>query len=603
MRKLTICGVPLESFSVVLPPNPPAAVQTAADFLLSSFEKSCGVRLPVTETAEEHGIFVGTGVPCDAVKWDGFRVRTDERSLFLDGNHPRGTLYAAYDFAERFLGYRMFAPDTEVIASDGTADVPPGYDRVDNPSFRERISDWAAYQKDEAFASHSRLVTLSGKFAEAYGGTDAPSWGCHTLASLCPAELYYQDHPEYYALRDGERIPCRDGSGPGQLCLTNPDVLRIVTNNVIKILRADPSRELVEVSQADNQSFCQCEACAAIDREEESHSGTLIRFVNAIAEAVEPEFPKTVIRTFAYQYTSKPPKHTKARKNVLIRYCTIHACFRHAIDDPDCGTNREQVFGEMKQWGSMCDQMSVWDYVINWWCYPAPYPNLISLRENARVFDECKAVSVFEEDASDVNQGGMHPELKAYLIGKVLWNAHMSQEEYDRHIDEFLAAYYGDGWKSIRRIIELEHASTACRCFRDLEPIDFNYITYKVEPEIPWIRGNWRRNYRPLPYQPAVPGHPLAEFLSHSEEIRSLFRVATDAAKTELQREHIRRSKLSFDYVDLFCSPHDRSSMTEEEAAAYEEAADTFLCDFDRYGMAYNLDVWWERKGREEDLS
>ena len=242
MRKLTICGVPLESFSVVLPPNPPAAVQTAADFLLSSFEKSCGVRLPVTETAEEHGIFVGTGVSCDAVKWDGFRVRTDERSLFLDGNHPKGTLYAAYDFAERFLGYRMFAPDTEVIASDGTADVPPGYDRVDNPSFRERISDWAAYQKDEAFASHSRLVTLSGKFAEAYGGTDAPSWGCHTLASLCPAELYYQDHPEYYALRDGERIPCRDGSGPGQLCLTNPDVLRIVTNNVIKILRADPRR-------------------------------------------------------------------------------------------------------------------------------------------------------------------------------------------------------------------------------------------------------------------------------------------------------------------------------------------------------------------------
>ena len=86
---------------------------------------------------------------------------------------------------------------------------------------------------------------------------------------------------------DGKRIPCNDAVGPGQLCLTNPDVLKLVTSNVLSRIRSDPGQLCYGVSQNDNCNYCECEKCSAVDAEEESTAGTMVRFVNAIAEAVE----------------------------------------------------------------------------------------------------------------------------------------------------------------------------------------------------------------------------------------------------------------------------------------------------------------------------
>ncbi|MBQ4290063.1 MAG: DUF4838 domain-containing protein [Clostridia bacterium] len=588
MRKLTICETPLEQFTLVLPREVPPAVRTAADFLLKTFEKSCGVKLPVSESAPEHGIYLGTCAPCDAVKWDGFRVRTDDRSLYLDGNIPRGTLYAAYDFAERYLGYRSFAPDTEVLSSDGCASLPSGTDRIDNPSFQERLCDWYAFS-DPELASRFRVFSLSDSVPEEYGGSDAPAWSCHSMGSLCSADLYYDQHPEYYALVDGQRIPCRNGGGPGQLCLTNPDVLRIVTDNVLAQLRKNPLQRCVEVSHCDNGNYCRCERCAAVDEEEGSHSGTMIRFVNAVAEAVEKEFPDVLVRTFAYEYTIKPPKITKARKNVLIRYCTYDTCFRHGIDDPNCKVNRETTYPEILGWKEKSSQLCIWDYVTNWDCFLAPFPNLVSLRENARFFADSNVTSVFEEDQSSIRQGGMHPELKSYLIGKLLWNARMSEEEYRRHIDEFLEAYYGPGWKSVRRVIEIEHETTGGRCFGCKEELDICFVHYVTYPPIPGIKQFLRQNYRACAFQPILPNHALTEFCTRIEECRRLFGEAREAARTDLQREHIRRSEFSLDYPELFCTPHNRSEMSQEEQDRYLEAVQKFYEDKKEYGMYFNL--------------
>ena len=59
-----------------------------------------------------------------------------------------------------------------------------------------------------------------------------------------------------------------------------------------------------------------------------------------------------------------------------------------------------------------------------------------------------------EEDIPSSNEGGTWPELRGYLIGKVLWNADITLEEYNRHMDEFLAAYYGEGWQGVRKYID-----------------------------------------------------------------------------------------------------------------------------------------------------
>jgi hypothetical protein len=49
---------------------------------------------------------------------------------------------------------------------------------------------------------------------------------------------------------------------------------------------------------------------------------------------------------------------------------------------------------------------------------------------------------------------GEFGELRAYLLSKLMMNPYMGEEEYYALMDEFLEAYYGDGWAYIRMYID-----------------------------------------------------------------------------------------------------------------------------------------------------
>jgi len=332
MRKLTVCGCDIAGFSIVTKRNPTPAEVTAAEFLQRIIETSCGVTLPIENTAER-GIYIGTREADPRVKWDGFRITTDECNVYLDGNIPRGTLYAAYDFAEKYLDYRFFAVDCEVIPTEGKTDVPCALDIIDNPGFEVRRCSIKDMLENMECMSHGRIN--NNRDHSEYGGVVYKSIPCHNFHDYCSADEYFDTHPEYFSLWDGERLPLKDADGPGNLCLTNPDVIRIVTEKALSKLRSDPSMTLIDISQPDNNVYCTCDRCRSVDEEEGSHAGSLIYFINRVAEAVEKEFPHVLVETFAYNETTKPPKKTRVRENVIIRYCTYEACFRHALDDPD----------------------------------------------------------------------------------------------------------------------------------------------------------------------------------------------------------------------------------------------------------------------------
>ncbi len=85
------------------------------------------------------------------------------------------------------------------------------------------------------------------------------------------------------------------------------------------VLKANPDMTIISVSQNDgNFDYCKCEKCAAIDAEEGSQAGTILRFVNAIADDIAEDHPHVVVDTLAYQYSVKPPRITKPRPNVCI---------------------------------------------------------------------------------------------------------------------------------------------------------------------------------------------------------------------------------------------------------------------------------------------
>lgn len=137
-------------------------------------------------------------------------------------------------------------------------------------------------------------------------------------------------------MRDGVRIKERT-----QLCLSNPEVLALCIAGVRQWIRENPHCKIFSVAMNDWYNPCQCPACRAVDAAEGSQAGSVIRFVNAIAEDLEEDYPDIMLHTFAYLYCRKPPRQVRPRKNVIVRLCSIECCFSHPIGQ--CGKERGEI--------------------------------------------------------------------------------------------------------------------------------------------------------------------------------------------------------------------------------------------------------------------
>ena len=157
MRKLTVCGCDISAFTIVIPTIPDPAEKNAAEFLRDVIEKSCGVTLPISDTKTDHSIVLGSRDNDPDIKWDGFRTVTDDNHVYLFGNMARGTLYASYSFAEKYLDYRYFADDCIVSPTEGKAEVPANLNILDNPGFLARRTTFAAHMHSAEYRAHARL--------------------------------------------------------------------------------------------------------------------------------------------------------------------------------------------------------------------------------------------------------------------------------------------------------------------------------------------------------------------------------------------------------------------------------------------------------------
>ena len=280
-----------------------------------------------------------------------------------------------------------------------------------------------------------------------------PLWDAIEAANETEIEkvLFFDDHPEYYSLKDGKRIAdhAESWSERGQLCLSNPDVLKIITERVRKQMRETPGHMIYSVSQNDWRNPCQCDKCQAIvEKYGGEESGIIIWFVNKVAEAIEQEFPDKYIGTLAYQYTRSAPQGIKPRNNVVIRLCPIEACVAHPLET--CPKN-ESFMKDLKDWSEISPQLFIWDYVVNFARYIMPYPNFKVLQPNIQTFQNNKAIGIMEQAAYQ-DRGGEFSELKAYIISKLLWNPDCDVESA---IDDFMTGYYGRSGKFIREYFDL----------------------------------------------------------------------------------------------------------------------------------------------------
>jgi len=370
-------------------------------------------------------------------------IKTKGKKLLLSGGEPRGTIYAVNRFLQDQCGVRWWTPWATNIPRRAALQIPDLNIRS-KPAFAYRAPFWFS-GFDPTWKVHNGVNSEFQTIPKELGGCIKYKGFAHTFYPLVPPDKYFSGHPEWFSFRDGRRTTNR-----AQLCLTNPKLREFVVSRVKEWLREAPEAKIISVTQNDCAGWCECENCKALDDAEESHSGSMLQFVNYIAEKIEPDFPNVAVDTFAYQYTRKAPKTIRPRQNVIVRLCSIECNFREPLDHP----SNAAFLSDLQNWSKISSRLYIWDYTTDFKNYIHPHPNWFTLGANVRLFQKFGVQGLFEQGAYQ-GSGAEMGELRAWLLAQLLWNP---QQDDRKLIREFLDGYFGEAAaKPIFDYLELMH--------------------------------------------------------------------------------------------------------------------------------------------------
>ena len=391
-----------------------------ADTLNVYFEKSFETKLNVSNLKKNKSIVLVTK---PNIENDFISIQLKDSLITISSNNKKNLFYATYEFIEKFLNVKWLSTDYTHYEKLSSLNIPDNYNYYYEPPVLTRTVHSKLFYDDSIFADKLKVTN------EAFPRY-VPNARVHTFHRFMPYDVFYEKNPEYYALRNGKRLPT-------QLCLTNNAVLEIVKDSVRSFFKSSPISDVISVSQDDNTQYCQCENCSKIDNNEGSTAGSLIHFVNEIAK----DFPDKTISTLAYQYTRKPPK-TKPLENVLITLCSIE-CDRSIPIDEGC----KDFSSDLKGWSILTDNIRIWDYTTQFTNFLAPFPNWGTIKPNINLFVQNNAKWIFEQHSR--NDSELF-ELRSYVMAKLLWDPSLN---FNTLIKDFNDKYYGDGGKYITEYI------------------------------------------------------------------------------------------------------------------------------------------------------
>jgi hypothetical protein len=437
---------------VVLSSNSSSVEQFAAKELVEYIKKitSADVKIVTKSDGKSYPIFIGKSFikvfglnDISDLGTDGFILKSTPEGVLIAGNEDLGTLYGVYTFIEKHLGVRWFMPDDigEVLPNSSTLKVGT-FDELEKPSFKVRwieSGDWALKQKmNVAVKADSKRIGVNWWRNTSF----------HTHILLIPPSVYFDKHPEWYALRNGKRVRPKDRTRSGkQLCTSNPELIKEMAKNVIKIFDKDPSIDILHLSPCDGGGFCSCKKCKALDgnwrEDEEWHgrwSNRLATFHNKVAELVAEKYPDKIIMTGAYAHYIRVPRISgyKPVPNLGIQVCHTYSCNNHPIAYPTCRRNREMFTKELMHWSKLTKHLFIYEYYNKGAWGILPYPQIHVIRQDIPSYLKIGAEGFYTQAAGD---NWPSCGLNHYIAAKLVWNAEL---DVDLLLADFYEKFYGN---------------------------------------------------------------------------------------------------------------------------------------------------------------
>jgi len=504
------------TWSIVVPPQAIASERYAAEEFRRLFREATSLDLEIRgEPVQDTGnVFIGhspamesstVGFAVEDLGDEGLRLCIAPDNLAIAGGRPRGTLYGVYEFAERHLGVRFLTHDHTYYPTRRPRRIPcETWTYVPPFSFR-----WSYYKENAdrpEFAARLRNNTVTHD--DRLGGVTPQDLISHTLHQFLPVSEYGREHPEYFALVDGQRRLDIGGGGP-EPCVTHPEVIEIVARRVIEALDQHPGRRNISVSQNDNDAYCRCDRCEELNQREGTPMGSHLAFVNAVAERVELKHPNVKIGTLAYWYTRKAPKTIRPRHNVQIQLCSIECSTLFALDDPACSKNRA-FCEDMDAWSAICKDLWIWNYNTNFRFYDLPFPNLRVISPNLQYFLRNNVHGVFMQANGNGNTGELC-DLRNYVLSRCLWNPDL------------------DGWELAQEFCRLHYGLAGSTMIRYLDYLHDHALKAGFEPTC-----------FPMPYEVGIDP-------DSADSIFRLFQLALRKAENETVRSRVEKASIAAD--------------------------------------------------------
>ena len=307
----------------------------------------------------------------DPTKTNGYAMVVSPKEIVLRALTRLGLQNAIYSLLDRW-GCRWVLPGAlgEVIPhrdsltlSLGTTTSAPRYDpSVEANGRGGDYADW--YNRNQC-------------------GWEKWLSGQHYWGYALPPEKHFADHPEWYALISGKRVPT-------QLCTSNPEVIARVIEVGKTFLRNIPHAISFPLDPNDNIDFCQCDRCRAQDPPGVGKDGNplmtdrVVRFANAVAEGIREEFPDRLVAFYAYSTHTQPPVNIKPASNVAIIIARGHYCLLHLQPDKRCPSSLS--FHELiRKWSQLTPRIYTYEYDPISWTGFLPCPTFLERSRDARI--------------------------------------------------------------------------------------------------------------------------------------------------------------------------------------------------------------------------
>ena len=415
---------------------------------------------------------------------EAYVICAQGRSLWIVGKSEVAELYATYRFLESKLGVRWFKAPT---AEDPGEYVPKADSLVlgafaekREPKFRIRRLDkcgaaghpvsvkaetTAVRNGYQVYPPYGARIPYDNPKDEYYGfyaprcpRRNQPLGGGHTTFTCPMPASCFDEHPEYFALVDGQRVK------GGRYCFSNPEVQKNTADYVNGLLEKNGGHGRFLFGMEDvTYGWCECDRCRALDpvpANGKSTPNVSTRFnlaVRNMADMIWAKYPEAELILWAYHTYRELPIGVRQNPKMLVQFCDHGRCYGHRFDDPSCARNVEML-KLMKGWLAVTPQVYTYEYFN---CTPPKYvchefDEVHDLRfyaslgvmgwKNEASFSD----SYFVPRRTDDDRPEQFPSnwQWLYLTGHMLWD--IDQDEH-AILEDAESKYYGVAYPAMRK--------------------------------------------------------------------------------------------------------------------------------------------------------